>query len=129
MDRQKIKIKDSKIIIGSPELRNVIRGLSDGEYAVQISKWKDDRSLRQNALYWKWLSIIGNDLGYHKNELHETFLDKFAPIKTIRNLEGKPVQKPTRSSEMSVEQMSDYMSQIDQLAATQLNMNLPRPEK
>jgi len=128
MKRQKIKIKDGKVTIGSEQLKGAIRNLSNGEYAVEISEWKDDRSLRQNALYWKWLGIIGNEIGYHKNEMHEIFLEKFAPIKTMRNLEGKPVQKPTRTSEMKVEQMSDYMTAIDRFAAQELNINLPRPE-
>lgn len=127
MKRRKIKIQNSRITIGSDELKDVIRSLQDGEYAVEISEWKDKRRLRANNLYWKWLTVIGSDLGYHKNELHETFLDMFAPIKTIRDLNGKPVQKPVRTSEMTIEQMNAYMNEIDQKAA-ELGIILPQPE-
>jgi hypothetical protein len=127
MKRQKIKIKDGKIKIGTDKLRSTFRSLSDGEYAVEISKWKNDRSLRQNRYYWKIITIIGSDLGYRKNEMHEVFLNNFSPIKTVRNLDGKPIQTPVRTSEMDVEQMKEYLDTIIQFAAEQ-NINLPNPE-
>jgi len=127
MNRQKIKVDDGNITIGYEQLGSMFRKLEDGTYAVTVSDWKDDRSLRQNRYYWKCITIIGNDLGYHKNEMHETFLDAFSPIKTIRNLQGKPIQKPVRTSEMSVEQMTAYIEQIIQFASEQ-NIKLPNPE-
>ena len=126
MHRIKVKIKDGRIVTGRHEAQDLIASKPDGDYALSVVKW--DRTLEQNALYWKWLEIIGNDLGYRKEELHEVMLDEFAPIKTVRNLEGKPVQKRVRSSEMNVTQMREYMEAIDQFAAEH-NIILPRPEE
>jgi len=128
MKRHKIKVKEGKTVIGGDSIRHSIKHLSDGEYAVEITKWKDDRSIRQNNLYWKWVTMIANEAGYEKKEMHEALLDEFSPIITTRDIHGKPQQKPLRSSAMNVEQMSDYMSAVDRFATQFYNMNLPRPE-
>ena len=104
----------------------MVRNCKDGDYALSIEKWS--RTIEQNKLYWKWLGIIGDELGYHKNEIHEVFLDMFSQIKTIRNLEGKPIQKRVRSSEMNVKQMSEYMDQIQQFASEN-SIILPQPDE
>jgi hypothetical protein len=125
MNKIKVKIQDGKVTIGRENLADKIAKLKDGYYAVTIKIW--DRTLEQNALYWKWLTIIGDDLGYTKNEVHEIMLDMFAPIMTFRDLHNKPKQRKVRSSEMSVKEMSEYMNHIDRFAAEQ-NIILPQPE-
>lgn len=99
------------------KLGNYIRALNDGVYAVTVKEYKSKRSLEQNKYYWKILEIIGEDLGYYKEELHEEFIDAFSPIKTIRGLNGKPKQKRVRTSEMNVEQMSKHIERIIHFAA------------
>ena len=124
--RTRITISDGDIISGRHGVRDMVRNCKDGDYALSITKW--DRTLEQNRLYWKWLGVIGDELGYHKNEIHEVFLDMFSQIKTIRNLEGKPIQKRVRSSEMNVKQMSEYMDQIQQFASEN-SIILPQPDE
>jgi len=121
----KIKVKDGDIVIGRADVRDKVRKLKDGYYSLTIKEWS--RTLSQNALYWQWLTIIGNELGYEKNELHEVFLDMFAPVMTFRDINGKPKQRKMRSSEMSTKEMSEYMNHIDQFAAEQ-SIILPQPE-
>lgn len=128
MIRRKIKVQDSRITIGADDLSNDFRNLKDGYYSVEITKWKDDRTLRQNRFYWKIITIIGNELGYRKNEMHEVFLNHFSPVKTIKSLEGKPIQTPVRTSEMTVDQMREYLDTIIQFAAEQ-SIKLPQPER
>ena len=123
----KLKKEDGEFTFGIPRLKKILQQLSSGEWMIKIEEYKNDRTLRQNSYYWKVLSIIGEELGYYKNELHEVFLDQFAPIQTIRNLEGKPIQKPVRTSQMTVEQMTAYIEQIIQFAAEN-NIVIPNPE-
>ena len=121
----KIKVKDGDIVIGRADVRDKVRKLKDGYYSLTIKEWS--RTLAQNSYYWVCLEIIGNELGYEKNELHEVFLDMFAPVMTFRDINGKPKQRKMRSSEMSTKEMSEYMNQIDQFAAEQ-SIILPQPE-
>lgn len=98
-------------------LRDYLASLPNGEYTIEVSKTRAGRSLEQNKLYWKWIAIISEDLGYYPEELHEAFTDQFAPIYTTRGLDGKPKQKRTRTSQMSVKQMTDYMDRISHFCA------------
>lgn len=125
--KRKITIHNGTVVRGGASIRHMIEHLSNGDYAISVSEWKDSRSLNQNALYWKWLQIIGDDLGYHKDELHEEFIEAFSDIYTIKGLDGKPKQKRVRTSKMNVQQMSTYMDRIQQFAAEQ-NITLPQPE-
>lgn len=125
MNQCKVKITDGKIAIGRENVRDLVRSKKDGYYSIQVKKW--DRSLQQNAYYWMCLGIIGNDLGYHKNEIHEEMIRMFSPIVTYRRLDGKPVQKRQRTSDMSVDEMTEHIEQVIQFAAEQ-NISLPNPE-
>jgi len=126
LKRIKAKIEQGHLVIGRERLRKEIRSL-DGIYEIKITKWKDDRSIRQNNLYWQWVGIIANELGYHKRELHEALLEKFAPIVTIRDIDGKPRQKILRTSMMNTKQMYEYMNDTNIFTTQELNINLPQP--
>lgn len=128
MPKVKIKKENGEITLGEHNLDRIIQMLSDGEWEVKIKRWKDKRSTNQNNLYWKWVTIIGNELGYRKGEMHETLLAEFAPMKTIPKLDGGQRTVPIRTSEMKVDQMSEYMNAVEQLAA-EMNIALPHPEE
>lgn len=111
-------VKDSKTVKAwKYDLRDYLTSLPDGSYTLTVQKAKESRSLEQNKLYWKWIGIISEDLGYYPEELHEAFIDQFAPVYTTRDLDGKPKQKRTRTSKMSVEQMGKYMDRISHFCA------------
>lgn len=111
-------VKDGKTVKAwKYDLRDYLTSLPDGSYTITVQKAKKSRSLEQNKLYWKWIAIISEELGYYPEELHEAFTDQFAPIYTTRGLDGKPKQKRTRTSQMSVEQMSKYMDRISHFCA------------
>jgi hypothetical protein len=123
--KMKVKIEQGKVTIGRHDLRDKIAKCKDGYYSIKIKGW--DRSLAQNNYYWSCITLIGEELGYTKEELHEIMLDMFAPIMTYRDLNNKPKQRKIRSSEMSTKEMSEYMNHIDRFAAEQ-NIILPQPE-
>lgn len=122
----KIVVEDGQLVEGKRALGRLVKS-QDGVFMIEKSPYKKDRTLRQNNWYWKVLTFIGEELGYHPKELHEVFLDEFAPIWTTRNLKGKPVQKPVRSSAMDVEQFGQYLDSIIQFAAEH-SIIIPDPE-
>ena len=99
------------------DLRDYLASLPNGEYTIEVCKTINSRSAEQNKLYWKWIAIISEDLGYYPEELHEAFTDQFAPVYTSRDLNGRPKQKRTRTSKMNVEQMTKYMDRISLFCA------------
>lgn len=125
MNRCKIKIHEGKVVIGKENVRDLVRSKKDGYYSLTIKEW--DRSIEQNAYYWLCLGIIGDELGYHKNEIHEEMIRMFAPIITYRQLDGKPNQKNQRTSDMSVKEMTRHIELMIQFAAEQ-DIILPEPK-
>lgn len=123
--RCKVKIKDSEIVIGRENARDLISSQKDGYYALSIKKW--DRTIEQNNTMWMWIDILKDHHGYSKQEMYDALIDAYSWPYTYRNLKGKPEQKMVTSSMMSIDEMSEFMDRILQHAAEE-NVKLPMPE-
>lgn len=120
-------------------------------HEVWIREHKKDRSVAQNSLLWKWLTIIGSELGHSKEDMHEQYKDKFLcqiyerdnpeyaeMIQTLRVIwksgmqcEAKELRKQivalTSTTTATVKQFTEYLHSIEHHAAS-LGINLPHPE-
>lgn len=144
------------LIITSPEVQErayrIVKNLPlDVVHDVIIREHKKNRSLDQNALYWKWVTIIADELGYTKDEYHEIAKEKHLVPILIENdesfwemwnslrevyknglqnqalaLKKKTVSLCTTTT-LNVKLMADYMGQIEK-EAIGLGINLPHPE-
>jgi len=146
-----------KIILVTQEHKNraiaIIEGLPLTPVSeIIIRKHKKDRSLEQNSLLWKWLTIIANELGTSKEEQHEFFKDKFLVniyqrdnpdyadmVQTLREVwkQGmreealslrKRIVALTSTTTATVAQMAEYLNCIE-MAAAELAIKLPFPEE
>ena len=136
-----------KIILSGPEqvtlAIEIIQGLPDDPiHQVQISEYKKDRSLAQNSLYWKWLTILAAEYGDSKDERHTYYKGKYlvsiyerddedyaAMIAAIRlvkkqgmgseyqSIKNKVITL-TSTTDASVKQMSEYLDNIELHAAS-----------
>lgn len=121
-------------------------------HEVVIREHKKDRSKDQNSLYWKWLTVIGNELGESKEAVHEDMKGMFLcniyerdnpdyaeMLQTLRAVyrEGmrdeslslhKKIIALTSTTTATVSQMSEYMACIEHHAAS-LAIRLPFPEE
>jgi hypothetical protein len=148
------------IILKTPELKNramaVISALALGEgeiiHEAVIRPYKKDRSTLQNALYWKWLTVIGAELGESKDDLHERFKEKWlvsiyerddpdfaAMLQSLRAVyrQGmrtealalrKRIVALTSTTTATVVQMAEYMQSVEHFAA-ETGIRLPFPEE
>jgi hypothetical protein len=146
-----------RIIITSEELRNrafeVLSALPlVPVHEIDIREYKKDRSVAQNRTLWLWLSIIGNELGESKEELHEKYKDKFLVniferdnqdyaemVGSLRNVyrhglkdEAVALRRRivalTSTTTATVAQMQEYLQNIERDAAN-LGIRLPCPEE
>lgn len=142
---------NQKLIINSEQVRSravhIIQGLPlDVVHQVCIKPYKRDRSAEQNALMWKWLTIIGAELGNTKDEQHDIYKLMFlVPIfirdnqdyaemwRTVSALGSyeamlkREILKLTSTTQANVKQMSEYLDDIQRNAA-ELGIRLPAPE-
>ena len=94
---------------------------------MTLAPYKKNRSLEQNALYWKWLGIIANDTGHDADEIHEFCKQKFLePIFVEINGETHEARRTT--TKLKVDEMSSYMNRVYAWATSELGILLPLPE-
>lgn len=95
-------------------------------WSFELKRYVKSRSLSQNAIYWKWCTIAGQELGYSKDEMDAVFKEKFlAPkIATVGDVEHKMYS----TSGMDTKAMTGYLNLIDMFCARDLGIMLPHPE-
>ena len=117
------------ILAGEPQrayAKKFIDGLDlSKKWTVKVEPHKKKRSLSQNALYHKWLSVISEDTGYSNDEVHELMKRKFLEPKMVE-MGGESIQCWTTTS-LDPKSMSEFMNKVEAFANSQLGVILPSP--
>ncbi|MGW8178838.1 MAG: hypothetical protein ACWGQW_08765, partial [bacterium] len=108
-------------------IRNYLRMLPyDGTYKIEIKKVESKRSLSQNALYWMWVTIIANDIGHTKDEMHD--LLRFTLLNPITTeVMGRVIEQLPSTTKMKTKEFVEYLNAIEMWAAD-FGILLPQPE-
>jgi hypothetical protein len=93
---------------------------------IEIKDDKDSRSIKQNRLYWEWVSVIGGELGYTKDETHAILRDKFLGY-TETTTKLSVIKELRSTTKLKVKEFKDYLEQID-ILMSEYGIILPRPE-
>tara|TARA_R110002167_G_scaffold214000_2_gene418576 strand:- start:52 stop:426 length:375 start_codon:yes stop_codon:yes gene_type:complete len=116
------------ILRGQAQKDHALKSLMNIEFnpdklmELTIKPHKKNRSLEQNALYWKWMMICADELGYTKEGMHQTFMrELLAPI-IIDTPSGDVMEYSTRK--LNVKEMSSYMEQVS-FTAVAYGVKLP----
>lgn len=117
---------------------------------MKLAAYKRNRSMSQNALYWKFVTVIANDLGNMKDLMHETLKSKYlVPIyerdneeyaemfETVRELYRtnpkkamhlrNQIVKLTSTTTANIVQFTEYLEDVEHYAAD-MGIMLPHPE-
>lgn len=92
---------------------------------IQITEPKASRSLDQNKLYWKWISILADTIGEENEVVHDALRLKFLTVR-ISKIDNRAVASST--TKLNTKEMSEYMEKIKAWAQSFLNITLPLPE-
>jgi len=90
------------------------------------------RSTPENKYMWGVVvEILSNELGYSKNEMHEILKGLF--LREPRHIKAKDKVKEvwiTKSTtELTVAEFEDYMSEIRQWASIEMGIFIPEPNE
>lgn len=120
-------------------------------HRVVVQPHRMDRSAAQNSLYWMWLTIIGNERGETKDDMHLEYKEKFLVyiyerddpeyaemIEAVRKVyragmktEAKQLQKQiielTSTTRANVKQFTEYLNDIER-DAFKMDIILPHPK-
>jgi len=94
---------------------------------IEIREDKDSRSTKQNRLYWEWVTVIGSELGYTKDETHMLLRDKFIGYNEITTKKGDHIRELRSTTKLKVGEFKDYLEQVD-IFVSEYGIILPRPE-
>lgn len=95
--------------------------------AVEIKPHKRSRSVAQNRLYWMWVHVLSDYLGYDEQELHLLFRERFLGYEPVE-IRGETVHTLKSTTELTVRQFTDYLNRVARLAYY-LEVTLPYPDE
>ena len=124
-----------KITLSNPKgveyLLDIIRRLPLEKHAwdITIKRHVKQRSLPQNAMMWEWYTVIGNEIGYDKDEVHNIMRKKFLPWREVTIIgETVIILTSTSDPKFTTAHMTKYLNDIDRFAADELGILLPHPQ-
>lgn len=115
--------------IPKKELANELKFFEGKSVDLIIRKHKKYRSIYQNRYYWMIITMIGNDIGNTKDEMHDILKFKFLKAEKVDENTGEIFPYIRDSSDLSTVEFEDYLSEIRKFAAEYLHMNIPLPNE
>ena len=119
------RVENGKLISSLNEKSlNIFEG---EEVEIRIRIRSNNRSNEQNSLYWKWIEILSNDLGYTKTELHELIKYKFLKRES-KNKDGETTVVIKSTSTLTIKEFNEFMNDILYWSNNTLEISLPQIE-
>jgi len=94
---------------------------------VEIKEDKLTRSDAQNKLLWVWNTIIADEVGELKDDMHFKLVSKILGVKTVKGFDGQNMDRPVETKKLKVAEMKDYLEKLDMFIAG-WGIVLPHPE-
>jgi len=117
------RVIDKNIVVNSPSsFKKYLEKYEGKDITIIVKRYSKNRSIRQNNLYWLWLTHIGNEIGEDIEDLHSTFKAMFLVDRTRKI----PIVKSTSS--LSKNEMSEYMDKVQRRVGV-IGITLPDPEE
>lgn len=106
------------------KLEKYLSTLEEGkEFEMVIQPVKDARSLKLNRTYWMYLTMVGDHLGYTKEEMHDYFKAKFLCEWVVIN--GEQTLSCKSTAELSTKDFCLYLEEIFRYCAEKADFILP----
>ena len=116
-------VSKGKLILQDKERFQMwIEGL-DGVVEIIVRKHRNNRTNRQNNLYWGYLELIEAETGNTANDLHEYLKRKFLQPREITVL-GEKIRLPATTTKLNTKQFSEYLEKICALTGVPIPTNI-----
>jgi|TARA_R110000744_G_scaffold372683_2_gene484453 hypothetical protein len=121
-------IKGKFVYTNPKKLESQLKRLDDTSVIVEVYKHIPKRSGALNQYYWKVVvSILGDELGYSKEEMHEVLKAKFLYKKEMIGLEWVKISRST--TDLGNKEFIDYIDKIKIFASMELSIYIPDPNE
>ena len=118
-------VKDGRMKVRG--LTDYLKGFKEGdEISIEVTKWKNKRTLNQNSYYWSVLTTIST-IGHSSEELHEIFKRLFITPKFVL-YRGREIKMPKSTTDLSTEEFREYIERI-RAEAGQMGIIIQSPDE
>lgn len=93
---------------------------------VTIQKLKSHRSIQQNRYWWLAMTILGNELGYSKEETHELMKFKFLKRERVIEKTGEILEYIESTTTLGKSDFADMVTDMVRWAAS-MGIVIPLP--
>lgn len=126
-------MKQRRYIIRNEDIRanclRLLEGVSiEKPVEVTIKRHVKPRSTAQNSLYWAWLTIVEQDTGNGKDDLHSLFKRQFLPRRFL-DVDGESVEVEPHTPKCSTVEFTEYLDRVQQFCVSELAIVLPDPDE
>ena len=110
-------------------LENMTRGVFNktkcDEVVVEMKPNSDSRSIKQNKLYWQWLSCF-EETGNTKDAMHNYLREMYLGCE-FEKVKGHTIKILPSTTKLKVKEFAEYLEHVQQFADS-LGCILPKPE-
>ena len=119
------KIQKGKIIFDNKvEFIDSVGKMEDGvRVVIEIREAENVRTNQQNKLWWSWMSIIADELGYGKQEIHDICKYRFLLREEI--IDGEIHQSLKSTTTLTKQEFKKLTQDVYYWANDTFNINLP----
>ena len=119
------KILKGKIVFDDKaKFINDVAKMSDGiRVVIEVREAENVRTNNQNRLWWSWMTIIGNELGYDKNSIHDILKYKFLLREEM--IDGEIHQSLKSTTTLTKKEFQKLTQDVFYWANDTFNINLP----
>lgn len=94
---------------------------------IIVKRASATRSSQQNRLWWAYMTLIAQELGYTKDELHEIAKFKFLKREKVHEGTGEILQYTGSTSDLNKTEFADMVDRLIQWCAESFSIVLPAP--
>ncbi|MCK4786855.1 MAG: recombination protein NinB [Desulfobacteraceae bacterium] len=96
----------------------------DKPWSVDIKLYKKNRSLAQNKLLWKYMGIIGDELGYDPQDCKDVICQKLLGTE-CKVVMGETITVIKGTSKLNTKEFAHFIEAIIRFAIGDLGIKLP----
>lgn len=111
----------------SQKIANELKEFEGKKVEVRIQKLKSKRSDQQNRYWWAIVTILSNELGYTKDELHEILKFKFLKRSKVDEKTGEIFEYLGSTATLNKTEFADMTSELIRWSAETFSIILPIP--
>ena len=112
------------------KLRSEVARLFGGHsIEIIIRRKKKHRSVQQNRYYWLVASIISDQTGFTKDEIHSIFKSRFLRTEKVNECSGAIYEFVRSTAELTTVEYEEYLDQVRQFASQEFGLVIPMPNE